>query len=80
MYMFTNTAAGWKQAAELKGSDTVADNGFGVSVAISGTHRNRVCARFLQGCRSGIRFSDETADVCTNAAGHRTERLRHCRQ
>ena len=31
-----NTAAGWKQAAELKGSDTVADNGFGVSVAISG--------------------------------------------
>ena len=37
MYMFTNTAAGWKQAAELKGSDTVADNGFGVSVAISGT-------------------------------------------
>jgi hypothetical protein len=36
VYMFTNTAAGWKQAAELKGSDTVADNGFGVSVAISG--------------------------------------------
>ena len=35
-YVFTNTAAGWKQAAELKGSDTVADNGFGVSVAISG--------------------------------------------
>jgi len=37
VYMFTNTAAGWKQATELKGSDTVADNGFGVSVAISGT-------------------------------------------
>ncbi len=36
VYMFTNTAAGWKQAVELKGSDTVADNGFGVSVAISG--------------------------------------------
>ena len=35
-YVFTNTAAGWRQAAELKGSDTVADNGFGVSVAISG--------------------------------------------
>ena len=35
-YVFTNTAAGWKQAAELKGSDTVANNGFGVSVAISG--------------------------------------------
>ncbi len=36
VYLFTSTAAGWKQAAELKGSDTVADNGFGVSVAISG--------------------------------------------
>ena len=36
-YMFTHTAAGWKQAAELKGSDTVANNGFGVSVDISGT-------------------------------------------
>jgi hypothetical protein len=36
VYMFANTAAGWKQAAELKGSDTVTDNGFGVSVAISG--------------------------------------------
>ena len=37
VYMFTNKAAGWKQAAELKGSDTITDNGFGVSVAISGT-------------------------------------------
>ena len=36
VYLFTNTAAGWRQSAELKGSDTVADNGFGVSVAISG--------------------------------------------
>ena len=36
-YVFTNTASGWKQAAELKGSDTVAEDGFGVSVVISGT-------------------------------------------
>jgi hypothetical protein len=36
-YVFTNTASGWKQAAELKGSDTVAGDGFGASVAISGT-------------------------------------------
>ena len=36
-YMFSDTASGWKQTAELKGSDTVADNGFGVSVAISGS-------------------------------------------
>jgi drug/metabolite transporter superfamily protein YnfA len=35
-YVFTNTASDWKQAAELKGSDTVADDGFGFSVAISG--------------------------------------------
>jgi hypothetical protein len=36
-YVFTKTAKGWKQAAELKGSDTVADDDFGYSVAISGT-------------------------------------------
>ncbi|MGD0984908.1 MAG: FG-GAP repeat protein [Acidimicrobiales bacterium] len=36
-YLFTNTASGWKQAAELKGSGTVAGDGFGGSVAISGT-------------------------------------------
>ena len=35
VYMFTNTAAGWKQATELKGSDTVADDDFGYTVAIS---------------------------------------------
>ncbi len=36
-YVFTETASGWKQVAELKGSDTGADDGFGTSVAISGT-------------------------------------------
>jgi len=36
-YVFTKTAASWKQVAELKGSDTVADDDFGNSVAISGT-------------------------------------------
>ena len=36
-YVFTNTASGWKQAAELKGSDTVVGDAFGDSVAISGT-------------------------------------------
>jgi hypothetical protein len=34
--MFTKTAAGWKQVAELKGSDTIAGDYFGWSVAISG--------------------------------------------
>jgi nucleoside-specific outer membrane channel protein Tsx len=36
-YVFTKTATGWKQTAELKGSDTGANDEFGVSVAISGT-------------------------------------------
>ncbi|MGO8956778.1 MAG: FG-GAP repeat protein [Streptosporangiaceae bacterium] len=36
-YLFTKTAAGWKQAAELRGSDTAAGDEFGSAVAISGT-------------------------------------------
>jgi hypothetical protein len=35
--VFTKTAVGWRQVAELTGSDTVAGDGFGWSVAISGT-------------------------------------------
>ena len=36
-YVFTKTAAGWRQVAELKGGDTVAGDYFGWSVATSGT-------------------------------------------
>jgi nucleoside-specific outer membrane channel protein Tsx len=36
-YVFTKTAGVWKQTAELKGSDTVTRDGFGDSVAISGS-------------------------------------------
>jgi hypothetical protein len=36
-YVFAKTGTGWTQAAELKGSDTVAGDLFGSSVAISGT-------------------------------------------
>jgi hypothetical protein len=36
-YVFTKTATGWKQTKELKGSDTVAGNDFGASVAVAGT-------------------------------------------
>jgi hypothetical protein len=36
-YVFADTAAGWKQVAELKGADTVAGDWFGSSLAISGT-------------------------------------------
>jgi hypothetical protein len=35
-YVFTETATGWKQTAKLTGSDKVAADGFGESVAISG--------------------------------------------
>jgi hypothetical protein len=36
-YVFTNTAGVWKETAELKGSDTIDNDVFGCSVAISGT-------------------------------------------
>jgi hypothetical protein len=36
-YVFTKTAAGWKQTAELTGSDSVVQGFFGYSVGISGT-------------------------------------------
>jgi nucleoside-specific outer membrane channel protein Tsx len=36
-YVFSETSSGWKQLAELKGSDTVAGDYMGISAAISGT-------------------------------------------
>ena len=36
-YVFTKTATGWNQVAELKGSDTVAGSDFGYSVGLSGS-------------------------------------------
>jgi hypothetical protein len=35
-YVFTNTAGAWRQTAELKGSDTVTEDGLGSSVAVLG--------------------------------------------
>jgi nucleoside-specific outer membrane channel protein Tsx len=35
-YVFTKTTSGWEQTAELEGSDTVTEDGFGTSVAVSG--------------------------------------------
>ena len=35
VFVFTDTAAGWSQATELKGSDSVAGDFFGYSVALS---------------------------------------------
>jgi hypothetical protein len=36
-YVFSRTASGWKQAAELKGTGVVSGDQFGYSAAISGT-------------------------------------------
>jgi hypothetical protein len=36
-YVFQKTASGWKQTAELKGSDTIVGDSFGWSVGISGS-------------------------------------------
>lgn len=36
VYVFSKTAGGWEQTAELKGSDTVANDNFGIAVGISG--------------------------------------------
>ncbi len=36
-FVFTETPTGWKQTGDLKGSDTVAGNEFGASIALSGT-------------------------------------------
>jgi hypothetical protein len=36
-YVFTKAATGWQQTAELKGSDTIRDDFFGSSTAISGS-------------------------------------------
>jgi hypothetical protein len=36
-YVFTETAAGWTQTAELVGSDVVAGEAFGFSVGVSGS-------------------------------------------
>jgi hypothetical protein len=36
VYVFARQAAGWRQAAELQGGDTVGGDGFGKAVAISG--------------------------------------------
>jgi hypothetical protein len=54
-YVFTKTDAGWNQTAELTGSDTVADDQFGWSVAILGAtaivgapqHANEVGAAYV---------------------------------
>ena len=37
VYVFTKTATGWRTAADLKGSDTVTGDGFGSTLATSGT-------------------------------------------
>ena len=53
-YLFTKTASGWKQTEELKGSDVVANDNFGISVAVSGTAA--VVGAYGDGTRAGRAF------------------------
>ena len=57
-YVFTDTASGWKQAAELKGSGTVAGDGFGGSVAISGTSAVVGASGYARDAGRGYVFTD----------------------
>ena len=81
-YVFTKTATGWKQAAELKGSDTVAGDYFGYSVAISGTTAvvgapDGAPAENGPPCRPGVRVHQDGRRL---DAGRRAEGLRHRRR
>ena len=58
-YVFAKTAAGWKQAAELKGSDTVAGDDFGISVAISGTTIVAGAPVFTKEAGQGVRVHQD---------------------
>jgi hypothetical protein len=76
--VFTRTRAGWKQAAELKGSDTVGWDQFGYSVAISGTtvvvgapqHANSGSAYVLTRTATGWRQVAELAGVAGDGFGN----------
>jgi len=63
VYVFTETAGHWHQVAELKGSDTVAGDGFG-SVAISGTTAIVGAPGYFRPNRAGRAY------VFTETAGH----------
>ena len=61
-YVFTGTVGTWKQAGELKGADTVAKDGFGVSVALSA--RPLSCRRRIrQRRRAGLRVQRLTSQL-----------------
>ena len=77
-YVFTKTAKGWEQVAELKGSDTVAVDEFGYSVAISGTTAIvGGWAATAQIARPGVRVHQDCERL---GAGRGAERFRHRRR
>jgi hypothetical protein len=61
VYVFEKTVAGWQQSAELKGSDTVAGDQFGIGVGLSGD--NVVAGAFEHDNGAGRAY------VFTNTAG-----------
>ena len=76
-YVFTKTGAGWKQTAELKGSDTVAGDGFGDSVGLSGTTAVVGAEGHAKVHWSGVRVHQDGNRL---EAGRRTGGLRHSRR
>ena len=76
-YVFTKTAAGWKEAAELKGSDTVAADFFGYSVAISGTTAVVSAPGFAKNAGRSVHIRENGDRL---EAGCRAEGFRHRRR
>ena len=76
-YVFTDTANGWTQVADLKGSDTGAGDNFGYLVAISGTTTRCGCRTPCQRRRTGVPVHEDRKRL---GAGGRAEGLRHRRR
>ena len=76
-YVFTKSASRWAKVAELKGSDTVAQDAFGSSVAISGNTIVVGAFNHANYCRQSIRVLQ---DHLRMEAGSRAEGVRHSRR
>ena len=76
-YVFTETAAHWNEVAELKGSDTVAGDFFGYSVAISGTTAIVSAPGFAKNAGPGLHIHENANGL---EAGCRAEGFRYRRR
>jgi len=72
-YVFTKTSSGWKQTAELVGSDVVSGDEFGPP-CLSGYDRCGGCGEPRQQCWAGVRVHEDLFGLETD---RRVEGLRH---